>query len=249
MEIYWHLTNQAILWLCIEKNNMGWFLTETETLSQTDRRRGEAKFNFMQVFLKNKISWNKSAPRTQPRDRGVQDSYIITTSFMAIHEIVLCELAGSQNWSNRLFYQHDFVRDCSDHLGKRQRDIRETTEWIWRDWGSIDNLTTIGICTGLVGSHNSTQICSAFKYVGTKMWTTAHKYYLGANVCTQKWAKYFLHIFVCKHITHRAMNWTDQIDLVSSSAFRVFYKKISYPQVQFSLPTLQYVHFLLGDRA
>ena len=41
---------------------------------------------------------------------------------MTIHEIVLCELAGSQNWSNRLFYQHDFVRDCSDHL-ERDREI------------------------------------------------------------------------------------------------------------------------------
>ena len=129
--------NGAILWLCIEKNNMGWFLTETETLSQTDRRRGEAKFNFMQVFLKTKISWNKSAPRTQPRDRGVQDFYIITTSFMAIHEIVLCELAGSQNWSNRLFYQHDFVRDCSDHLEKRQREM-------WRDdWMNLTWLLKI----------------------------------------------------------------------------------------------------------
>jgi len=162
---------------------------------------------------------------------------------MTIHEIVLCELAGSQNWSNRLFYQHDFVRDCSDHLGRRQRDIQETTEWIWRDWGSIDNLTTIGICTGLVCSHNSTQIRSAFKYVGTKMWTIAHKYYLGANVCTQKCAIHLLHIIVCKHIIYRAMKWTDQID------FEGFLQKISYPQVQFSLSILQYVRFLLGERA
>ena len=107
-----------------------------------------------------KISWNKLAPRTQPRDRGVQDFYIITTSFMTFHETVFCERMGSQNLSNRLFLSTWLcTRDCSDHLEKRQRDVQERRlNEFWRDWGSIDNSTTIGICTGLLCSHNSTQM-------------------------------------------------------------------------------------------
>jgi len=80
-----------------------------------------------------KISWNKLAPRTQPRDRGVQDFYIITTSFMTFHETVFCERMGSQNLSNRLFYQHDFVREIARTTSRRDREMYKRDDWMNSD--------------------------------------------------------------------------------------------------------------------
>ena len=140
-------------------------------------------------------------------------------------KLSLWERVCSQLWSSKTFFQHGFVREIARTTSRRDREKYETTEWIWRDWRSIDNVTTIGVCTGLGCFHSCTQILNT--HVNTQVCTNAHHMICMLCVLT-KMCEAFLHMIVCKHSIYRVRKWTDQIELNYKFCFCFFLQKYHF---------------------